>query len=69
MYNKYLSLNIGSQKVTYLAQVSRQCFTFHIISFHTFSSTFSKKPSVEMPGVTSQTYAARITIYYPVFAW
>lgn len=35
---------------------------------HIFYDSFLQ-PTLEMPWVTSQTYAARITIYYPAFAW
>lgn len=42
---------------------------FTLFLLCTFSTTCTRKPTVEMPRVTSQTYAARLTIYYPIFAW
>lgn len=41
------------------------CFSVH--TFY-FATTLSNNPTVKMPRVTSQTYAAWFTIYYTTFA-
>lgn len=57
--HKKMSL-IFSQAVFFL-------FPFSLLT-HFLRLSFLQ-PTLEMPRVTSQTYAARITIYYPAFAW